>query len=1141
MRTWILNPLHPMKSVLALLAVSLFASACDQNPTEPLAPDLPNAEISDAAHGGSVDGFYFLPPIVPAPTTTGSFNPLVAPRVVICALDALTNACGSDPADKVAEYTLTSGTDGAVLSMSEVDEHYRVNWNTKNYSLDPDVTYRIRVFLTVHPGALELGHADVKIGANKGELKNIDTGEFIPLVDNQTLPIKFRIEQGAGCEGELDCGSGTVGPDGGIVTTANGAAGVSVPAGAVDNPITITIRQLDPAQQPGGLCLPTGIRQDGACYDFDTEPEISSVQNDGSDTFHEDVTVGICPSPNAVREERLTLHKYNPERASEGVVELANTAQSFLDCDQLTGPGYAMAAPSLLGRLAAVARRVLSPVAAVLAPEDLHATDIGLAGLTDSFSRVSWAESIILVASAPTTADPGATVPVAVVATTAHNHDVAPTAATDARIRFDYTDPQGTAAFWYATTDAQGEVTVPWELTQSAGIHTLLISAAGTDPSITGDPLIDAPTSVQTLQLVVCQAGLDCGLGTVDETGGTVTTSDGAAGVSVPAGAVTEPVTIVIRQLDPAAQPGGRCLPTGLRQDGACYDFDTVEEISDVTGGSSEFLEDVKVAICPSPNAVREDRLTLHKYDPERASDGVVELPGAPQSFLDCSNLTGPGYAAPAASTFLGRLAQATGRALRPVASVLAPGELFATDIGLAGLTDSFSRVSLAEPLDIAASGVGATALPGDVLSGTIAATTAHNHNEPPTAATDARLRFDYTDPVGVTSVWYATTDAQGEIPLSWPLTQTLGVHTLVISSRDVDPSLQGAPLIDDPTTPVTLTVEVTAAGASVTGLVQYSGTGLGGVTVELVPGSNALNPPAYTGTTNANGEVVFPSVADGTYQFKAYGPDPDYITWKATPITVTGTSLSHTLDLPKKIVLLTPQWGATVSSRKPELTWTANQEAASYTVQVNVTSSWTLVEQNTGVLVNIDTVNTALTAGENYTWQVDAADGAGRHVGTTENAFNFTVFTEDQVNDAATGTTRSAEGSSLYQSFTPGASSLAAVKLRLRAGGGFPSTGYTSTVHIRSGSPTGQIVATTTESIPGPIATGATLEVTYAFQSPVAVDPGQTYVIEWESPSPMVVSWFTADQDPYAGGTAFGPSGTVISGEDFIFSSYSP
>lgn len=42
-----------------------------------------------------------------------------------------------------------------------------------------------------------LGHADVDLVDKGSQLKNVETGQFIALLDGRTLPIKFRIEEGA--------------------------------------------------------------------------------------------------------------------------------------------------------------------------------------------------------------------------------------------------------------------------------------------------------------------------------------------------------------------------------------------------------------------------------------------------------------------------------------------------------------------------------------------------------------------------------------------------------------------------------------------------------------------------------------------------------------------------------------------------------------------------------------------------------------------------------------------------------------------------------------------------------------------------------------------------------------------------------
>lgn len=52
--------------------------------------------------------------------------------------------------------------------------------------------YRIRVSLR----EMELGYVDVDVLSSGSELRNVDTGEFVPLLDGRTLSIKFRLEYG---------------------------------------------------------------------------------------------------------------------------------------------------------------------------------------------------------------------------------------------------------------------------------------------------------------------------------------------------------------------------------------------------------------------------------------------------------------------------------------------------------------------------------------------------------------------------------------------------------------------------------------------------------------------------------------------------------------------------------------------------------------------------------------------------------------------------------------------------------------------------------------------------------------------------------------------------------------------------------
>ncbi|HTE20912.1 MAG TPA: Ig-like domain-containing protein, partial [Armatimonadota bacterium] len=170
----------------ASAALLVMVAACTGDVTAPSAPgDTAPAEIiSDAAHAGAVPGFYFLPPMVPAPSYSGTFDGGLQPRVEICELAG--PACGT----VIATYTTTSGTGGQTVQVGTGS--YQVNWHTNQFTLDPTRTYRISAYV----GTFRLGFADVDVVSSGKELKNVDTQQYIALQDGRTLPVKFRIERG---------------------------------------------------------------------------------------------------------------------------------------------------------------------------------------------------------------------------------------------------------------------------------------------------------------------------------------------------------------------------------------------------------------------------------------------------------------------------------------------------------------------------------------------------------------------------------------------------------------------------------------------------------------------------------------------------------------------------------------------------------------------------------------------------------------------------------------------------------------------------------------------------------------------------------------------------------------------------------
>jgi alpha-tubulin suppressor-like RCC1 family protein len=176
-----------LKLILPIVAVTLVSCTSDRiaSPETARLGGWTNKIISDAVHSGGKPHFYLLPPMVSNPTVSGTFDAALAPSVVICAWTS--GSCGST----IATYTMTSGPGGETVQLT-TDEHYRANWHTNEFDLDPTATYRIRVLV----GDIELGFADVDVVNSGKELKNVNTNEYIPLLDGRTLPIKFRVEQG---------------------------------------------------------------------------------------------------------------------------------------------------------------------------------------------------------------------------------------------------------------------------------------------------------------------------------------------------------------------------------------------------------------------------------------------------------------------------------------------------------------------------------------------------------------------------------------------------------------------------------------------------------------------------------------------------------------------------------------------------------------------------------------------------------------------------------------------------------------------------------------------------------------------------------------------------------------------------------
>jgi alpha-tubulin suppressor-like RCC1 family protein len=185
-------------------------------------------EISDAVHLAGNPHFFFLPPLVAQPAPGGVFQSDLSPVVEIGKLtvdkngDGVPDACAIDASGNVVTiappFTTTSGPGSETIRVES--DSYVVNWHTDLFDLEPGASYRIRVLV----GTLLLGYADVIVGSSNSQLKSVDTSELIPLKDGRTLPIRFRIEEGA---------LSYVGPGGGELSFAGGNVIIDVPEGAL--------------------------------------------------------------------------------------------------------------------------------------------------------------------------------------------------------------------------------------------------------------------------------------------------------------------------------------------------------------------------------------------------------------------------------------------------------------------------------------------------------------------------------------------------------------------------------------------------------------------------------------------------------------------------------------------------------------------------------------------------------------------------------------------------------------------------------------------------------------------------------------------------------------------------------------------
>jgi hypothetical protein len=199
-----------------------------------------HAAVIDGAHGGGNPHFFFLPPISAEARYSGVFDASLSPVVEVCAWSV--DACALPLVSRLTNVKVHGeAADGS-------GAHYGVNWHTNGLNLDPAKDYRLRVLVA----GTELGSADIDVIRNGSEKKGVAAGA-VPVVAGQTLPVKFRIEQGA---------VWVIGAAGGSISAADGQVQLRVPAGALTSEVGITVQPTSVAPPAGGFLVA------GATYEF---------------------------------------------------------------------------------------------------------------------------------------------------------------------------------------------------------------------------------------------------------------------------------------------------------------------------------------------------------------------------------------------------------------------------------------------------------------------------------------------------------------------------------------------------------------------------------------------------------------------------------------------------------------------------------------------------------------------------------------------------------------------------------------------------------------------------------------------------------------------------------------------------------
>lgn len=422
---------------------TLFLAIACENPQQPnglARPNGPSEAISDGTRAGGNPDFFFLPPLVPNPSGNsnfqkGKFNNALQPSLTVEICELVPESGGALPtgATKCANEAVTPHTaplktfaagtvrqvglprsqNGWWTTQNLPDEgFYYVLWDTRQSNLDVTKYYRIKVL--VAGSNTPLGFADVDPMQNMREWHNVRTGDVIPLVDDAMLPIPFRVERGALCDGG-NCNSATITNDSptgsqSVVVDAGGGsiAGARFPngwlpsgddcpdTGSCPQSVVVTVTEVKLGETTGDaaptVCHP-GIpyQQFRGCFNYTTTPALQPI-NEAGDQFAQPVTVAVCfelEGTGDPREKFAELYASGPNEPTRALADVADGGLLGVATKDCSSEEVIAQSSNRLIQLASTGwRKMTGGVGRFFGVKTAYAVDLGLGGVTKRFSHI---------------------------------------------------------------------------------------------------------------------------------------------------------------------------------------------------------------------------------------------------------------------------------------------------------------------------------------------------------------------------------------------------------------------------------------------------------------------------------------------------------------------------------------------------------------------------------------------------------------------------------------------------------------------------------------------------------------------------------------------------------------------------------